>query len=143
MDGRKRRRVSNHCQTGRIKLELGVLALLHCVELVLAVGDLVVVELEALDEVVVFDLAFVDLRRLRGGLCLLGLFWSSARMGVASHDASYSLVGDFASSSESHALDERAHQAAAHSSGLHRRSGGLRGRLRGGSGHAAASAAAG
>lgn len=108
--------ISNSDQIEQIKLELGVLALLDCVELVLAVGDLVVVEFQAFDEVVVFDLALVGLGWLLAGLVLLSLLWRSLGVGVSSHDSSDRLVSDFASSSEGHSLDQGAHQSTAHAS---------------------------
>jgi hypothetical protein len=97
------------------------------VELVLAVGDSIVVELEALNEVAVLGLALLLLGLLlllRLGLLLLG----GLAVAASADDRANGLVGDLTARSEGHPLRQGAHQTRALLRGGHRW--GLRLRLR-------------
>lgn len=75
----------------------------------MASGNVVIVELQALDEVAVFDLAlvlFVVWLFLWSGLLLRSCVAAST-----SHNTSDGLVSDFRTSSESHTLDKGTHKS--------------------------------
>jgi hypothetical protein len=96
------------------------LAGLKAIELLLALGDVVVVESQTLHEVVVLSSALeVLLLSLLLWLCSCSIFLLLVRrrVRVSSHNSSDGLVSNLGTCSESHTLGESAHQTAAHATG--------------------------